>query len=86
LISVRLATPIHPDRADCCSLPVTISSPIVISSAVRLLSVAQHAGNVAPGRLRNLTNPLGQKTLYTPDALDRITQLTDVRLPQRLTD
>ncbi|TKB76126.1 MAG: RHS repeat protein, partial [Nitrospira sp.] len=31
----------------------------------------------AAGRLRNLTNPLGQKTLYTPDALDRITQLTD---------
>ena len=24
-----------------------------------------------------MTNPLGQKTLYTPDALDRITQLTD---------
>jgi len=31
----------------------------------------------AAGRLRNITNPLGQKTLYTPDALDRITQLTD---------
>ncbi|MDP3596309.1 MAG: DUF6531 domain-containing protein, partial [Nitrospirota bacterium] len=31
----------------------------------------------AAGRPRNLTNPLGQKTLYTPDALDRITQLTD---------
>ena len=31
----------------------------------------------AAGRLRNVTNPLGQKTLYTPDALDRITQLTD---------
>jgi YD repeat-containing protein len=26
----------------------------------------------AAGRLRNVTNPLGQKTLYTPDALDRI--------------
>jgi RHS repeat-associated protein len=31
----------------------------------------------AAGRLRNVTNPLGQKTLYTPDALDRITQLVD---------
>ncbi len=31
----------------------------------------------AAGRLRSLTNPLGQKTLYTPDALDRIMQLTD---------
>jgi RHS repeat-associated protein len=31
----------------------------------------------AAGRLRNVTNPLGQKTLFTPDALDRITQLTD---------
>lgn len=31
----------------------------------------------AAGRLRNLTNPLGQIKLYTPDALDRITQLTD---------
>lgn len=31
----------------------------------------------AAGRLRNLINPLGQKTIYTPDALDRITQLTD---------
>ncbi len=31
----------------------------------------------AAGRLRNVTNPLGQKTLYNPDALDRITQLTD---------
>ena len=31
----------------------------------------------AAGRLRNFINPLGQKTLYTPDALDRITQLTD---------
>lgn len=31
----------------------------------------------AAGRLRNITNPLGQKTLYTPDGLDRITQLTD---------
>jgi RHS repeat-associated protein len=31
----------------------------------------------AAGRLRTVTNPLGQKTLYTPDALDRITQLTD---------
>ncbi|MDH5642128.1 MAG: RHS repeat protein, partial [Nitrospira sp.] len=29
------------------------------------------------GRLRSLLNPLGQQTLYTPDALDRITQLTD---------
>jgi YD repeat-containing protein len=25
----------------------------------------------AAGRLRNITNPLGQKTVYTPDALDR---------------
>jgi RHS repeat-associated protein len=31
----------------------------------------------AAGRLRSLINPLGQKTIYTPDALDRITQLTD---------
>ncbi|UVT15741.1 MAG: RHS repeat protein [Nitrospira sp.] len=31
----------------------------------------------AAGRLRSLINPLGQKTVYTPDALDRITQLTD---------
>lgn len=31
----------------------------------------------AAGRLRNVTNPLGQKTLYQPDALDRITQLVD---------
>ncbi len=31
----------------------------------------------AAGRLRNITNPLSQKILYTPDALDRITQLTD---------
>lgn len=31
----------------------------------------------AAGRLRNVTNPLGQKILYTPDALDRITQLVD---------
>lgn len=31
----------------------------------------------AAGRLRSVVNPLGQKTLYTPDALDRITQLTD---------
>ena len=31
----------------------------------------------AAGRLRNITNSLGQKTVYTPDALDRITQLTD---------
>ena len=32
----------------------------------------------AAGRLRSIINPLGQKTIYTPDALDRITQLTDV--------
>ena len=31
----------------------------------------------AAGRLRIVTNPLGQKAFYTPDALDRITQLTD---------
>jgi RHS repeat-associated protein len=31
----------------------------------------------AAGRLRSIINPLGQKTIYTPDALDRITQLTD---------
>jgi RHS repeat-associated protein len=31
----------------------------------------------AAGRLRSIINPLGQKTVYTPDALDRITQLTD---------
>lgn len=31
----------------------------------------------AAGRLRSLINPLGQKTVYTPDALDRITQLFD---------
>lgn len=31
----------------------------------------------AAGRLRSLINPLGQKTIYTPDVLDRITQLTD---------
>lgn len=31
----------------------------------------------AAGRLRAVINPLGQKTVYTPDALDRITQLTD---------
>lgn len=31
----------------------------------------------AAGRLRNVTNPLGQKTLNTPDALDRITHLVD---------
>ncbi len=31
----------------------------------------------AAGRLRSLINPLGQKTVYQPDALDRITQLTD---------
>jgi YD repeat-containing protein len=31
----------------------------------------------AAGRLRSVINPLGQKTVYTPDALDRITQLTD---------
>ncbi len=31
----------------------------------------------AAGRLRSLINPLGQKTIYTPDALDRITQLAD---------
>lgn len=31
----------------------------------------------AAGRLRTVINPLGQKTIYTPDALDRITQLTD---------
>jgi RHS repeat-associated protein len=31
----------------------------------------------AAGRLRSIVNPLGQKTVYTPDALDRITQLTD---------
>lgn len=28
--------------------------------------------------IADLTNPLGQKTPYTPDALDRITQLTDL--------
>jgi len=31
----------------------------------------------AAGRLRSLINPLGQKTIYSPDALDRITLLTD---------
>ncbi len=31
----------------------------------------------AAGRLRSIINPLGQKTVYTPDALDRITLLTD---------
>jgi YD repeat-containing protein len=31
----------------------------------------------AAGRLRIITNPHGQKTLYSPDALDLITQLTD---------
>ncbi|MDI3465366.1 MAG: Rhs family protein [Nitrospira sp.] len=31
----------------------------------------------AAGRLRSLINPLRQKTIYTPDALDRLTQLTD---------
>ena len=31
----------------------------------------------AAGRLRSIINPLGQKTVYTPDALDRISQLTD---------
>jgi RHS repeat-associated protein len=31
----------------------------------------------AAGRLRSVINPLGQKTVYTPDALDRITLLTD---------
>ena len=31
----------------------------------------------AAGRLRSLINPLRQKTVYTPDALDRITLLTD---------
>ena len=31
----------------------------------------------ATGRLRSVINPLGQKTVYTPDALDRISQLTD---------
>ncbi len=31
----------------------------------------------AAGRLRNITNPLGQKTIYVPDALDRVTQMTD---------
>jgi RHS repeat-associated protein len=31
----------------------------------------------AAGRLRSIINPLGQKTIYTPDALDRITLLTD---------
>jgi len=31
----------------------------------------------AAGRLRSVTNPLGQKALYTLDALDRVTQLTD---------
>ncbi|NOU11966.1 MAG: RHS repeat protein [Nitrospira sp.] len=31
----------------------------------------------AAGRLRSIINPLGQKTVYTPDALDRTTQLTD---------
>jgi YD repeat-containing protein len=31
----------------------------------------------AAGRLRSLINPLGQKTVSTPDALDRIALLTD---------
>lgn len=31
----------------------------------------------AAGRLRSIINPLGQKTVYTSDALDRITLLTD---------
>ncbi len=31
----------------------------------------------AAGRLRSLINSLGQKTIYTPDTLDRITLLTD---------
>jgi len=31
----------------------------------------------AAGRLWSIINPLGQKTVYTPDALDRITQLPD---------
>jgi RHS repeat-associated protein len=31
----------------------------------------------AAGRLRSIINPLGQKTVYTRDALDRITLLTD---------
>ncbi len=47
---------------------VSIKDPLNRTTK-RILDVA--------GRLRNVTNPLGQKTLYTPDALDRITQLTD---------
>jgi hypothetical protein len=31
----------------------------------------------ATDSLKNITNPLGQKTLCTPDALDRITPLTE---------
>ncbi|MGE0642539.1 MAG: RHS repeat-associated core domain-containing protein [Nitrospira sp.] len=45
--------------------------------ARHLLKHETHRMLDAAGRLRSLINPLGQKTVYTPDALDRITQLTD---------